>query len=98
MFDINSINRRYFEIKLNDTALEVEAPKVKTLKKIMSLSKVRNEDAMDELAEAVRTLLSKNRSGYKVADELVDGLDLDQLNGILTAYFEWLTGNKNSPN
>ena len=98
MFDISTVNKRYFEIKLNDIRLEVEPPKVKTLKKILALSKARNEDAMDELAEAVRILLSKHKSGYKVPEELVDGLDLDQLNSILTAYFEWLAQEKNSPN
>ena len=98
MFDVTTVSKRYFDIKLNDTRLEVEPPKVKTLKKILALSKVRNEDAMDELAEAVRILLSKNKSGYKVPDELVDGLDLDQLNAILTAYFEWLAQEKKDPN
>lgn len=53
---------------------------------------------MEDLAEAVVMILNKNKSGYKITSELVDELDLDQMNEILTAYFEWLSKEKNSPN
>lgn len=98
MFDISTVNKRYFVIKINDITLEVEPPKIKMLKKITALSKSRNEDAMDDLAEAVRMILSKNKTGYKVPEEIIDELDFDQLNEILTAYFEWLSKEKNSKN
>lgn len=98
MFDINIVAKRYFEVKLNDMILEIEPPKLKTLKKITSLSKARNEDAMDDLAEAVGMILSKNKAGYKVPQELIDELDLDQMNEVLTAYFQWLNKEKNSKN
>jgi len=98
MFDISVINKRYFDIKIGDLTLEVEPPKIKTLKKIMSLSKSRSAEAMDDLAEAVHVILNKNKSGYVVSSEIVDELDLDQLNEILTAYFEWLSKEKSSKN
>lgn len=98
MFDISTVSKRYFAIKINDTVLEIEPPKLKTLKKITSLSKSRNEEAMDDLSEAVGMILSKNKSGYKVQQDLIDDLDFDQMNEILTAYFEWLAKSKNSPN
>lgn len=98
MFDVSAISRRYFSIRLGAVELKVEPPKIKMLKKIMSLSKSRREGAMDDLAEAVRLLLNKNTSGYVVSDELIEELDFDQMSGILTAYFEWLTKAKNSPN
>jgi len=98
MFDVNVINKRYFDIKIDDLTLEVEPPKIKTLKKIMSLAKSRNAEAMDDLAEAVCMILTKNKSGHAVASEIVDELDLDQLNEILTAYFEWLSKEKSSKN
>jgi len=98
MFDISTVNKRYFNIKIGDLTLEVEPPKLKVLKKITSLSKSRNEDAMDDLSEAVGMILSKNKSEYKVPQEVIDELDLDQMNEILTAYFEWLSKEKNSKN
>lgn len=78
--------------------LEVEPPKIKTLKKIISLSKARSEETMNDLAEAVCMILNKNKSSYVVASEIIDELDLDQLNEILTAYFEWLSKEKSSKN
>jgi pyridoxal biosynthesis lyase PdxS len=98
MFDISSINTRYFEIKLNDLVLEVEPPKVKTLKKVAALSKVKDEEAVDDLSEAVSMILSKNKVGKKVSAEIIDELDLDQLVEILTAFFSWLNNEKNSKN
>ena len=114
MFDINSVNKRYWGIRLNVTVdkivndveieeeielkLEVEPPKLKALKKITSLSKVRDEDAIGDLTEAVKMILSKNKSKAKISDEVMDELDLDQLSAILTAYFEWLGKEKASKN
>nr|WP_300380080.1 hypothetical protein [Clostridium sp.] len=98
MFDISIVNKRYFNIKINDVILDVEPPKLKVLKKITALSKSKNEDAIDDLAEAVGMILNKNKSGYKITSEMVDDLDLDQMNEVLTAYFEWLSKEKNSPN
>ncbi|WP_050608228.1 hypothetical protein [Clostridium niameyense] len=97
MFDINTVNKRYFNIRINEIILEVEPPKVKALKKITNLSKSKDDDAIDDLTDAVKMILSKNKSKYDVT-ELIDELDFDQLNQILTAYFDWLAREKNSKN
>lgn len=96
MFDVSTINKRYFDIKIAKLELEVEPPKVKTLKKILKLSE--SKDSLSDLAEAVKMVLNKNKSGYVVSDKITDELDYDQLDGILTAFFEWLGKSKNSPN
>lgn len=98
MFDLSSVNKRYFEIKINNLTLEVEPPKVKVLKKIVALTKSKGEEIMDNYAKAVEMILNKNRSGYQVSEEVIDELDFDQLNHIVTAYFEWLGEQKNSKN
>lgn len=98
MFDINTISKRYFSIKIGELVLEVEPPKLKTLKKVTALVKVKNKAAMEDLAEAVKMILSKNKAQYKVSDEIIDELDFDQMNEILSAFFEWLGKNKNDPN
>lgn len=99
MFDLSAVNKRYFDIKLNDLVLEVEAPKVKTLKKIVSLAaNSKKEEGLENMTDAVLTLLKKNKGDKKVPPSIIDELDYDQMNEIITAFFEWLTGEKNSKN
>ncbi|WP_143316866.1 hypothetical protein [Clostridium sp. HBUAS56017] len=98
MLDINTINKRYFNIKIGDLTLDVEPPKIKALKKITALSKANDESAMDELTEAVKLILSKNKKKCKVPEKVIDELDLDQIQQILIEFFKWLSESKNSPN
>lgn len=98
MFDISIVNKRYFQIRLGTVQLDVEPPKVKVLKKITSLLNAKEDQAVDGLIEAVTLILSKNTSGYQVPQELIEELDLDQLTVIMTAYSEWLSKVRNSPN
>lgn len=98
MFDIKTANKRYFEIQINDLVLEVEPPKVKTLKKMLALSKRTDDEAMSELAEVVRMILGKNKGSKPVTIEVVDDLDIDELNEIITKYFEWIASVKKDPN
>ena len=107
MFDLSAIKKRYFDIKLtvtddagkaNEIKLEVEPPKLKTLKKLIAVSKSANEDSMDELAGAIQQLLSKNKSGFVVPMDYIEELDLDQMEMILSAYIEWVSEIKSDPN
>ena len=98
MFDVNLINKRYFEIKVGTTILEIEPPTKKMLNKITSLRSVKDEEATDGLYEAVVMILNKNKAGKKILDKTVEEFNYDQVNAILTAYFEWLSKEKNSPN
>jgi len=43
-------------------------------------------------------ILNKNKDKQTVSNEIMEELDLDQLSGILTAYFEWLGKEKTSKN
>ena len=67
MFDVNIVNKRYFDIKIGGMELEVEPPKIKVLKKVAALSKAKDEEAINELAEAVSMVLNKNRDGKEGA-------------------------------
>lgn len=98
MLDISTIGKRYFSVKINSLALDVEPPKMKVLKKIMALSKTKSAEAIDDLTEAVGMILSKNKTGYKVPDDVIDELDLDQMVEIIAEYFKWLGEVRNSPN
>ena len=106
MFDVSQIAKRYFDIRLtveddsgvHKTELQVGPPTVKQLNDLVAVSKADPADAIPELREAVRSILSKNKSGYRVPDEYVDNLDIDQLSEILTAYMAWVAKEKQEKN
>ena len=114
MFDLTSVNRRYWTIKLKittdiivnevvtksekETILEIEPPTKKMLNKIVKLRSVKEEDTMDGLYEAVSMILNKNKTGKKVSDETIEKFNYDEINAIITKYFEWLGETQNSPN
>jgi hypothetical protein len=114
IFDLSIVNMRYFEIKLKvpvdkivdeavtkiekEIVLELEPPTKKMLNKIIKLRKEKEEDIMDNLYEAVWMILNKNKTGKKISVETVDKINIDLINAILTAYFEWLNKEQNSPN
>ena len=95
MFDLNNIITRYFTLSLNNTQLEVEPPRVKTLKKLIAVQKSEDYDAFIEVMSEV---LSKNRQNKKITVEMLDGIDVDVLNEISVQYFTWLSEVKNNPN
>lgn len=99
MFDVSKVQKRYFDIRLavedesgevHNVDLKVEPPKLKKLRQLMSLENAKTSEAIDDLRDAVRDILSKNKDGYKVPDEYVDELNLDQLMAIIEAYMNWV--------
>lgn len=102
MFDVkNCVKTRYFDLKMYDKdgksiVLNVEPPKVKTLKALMDFSK-KEEVSKDEFRFMITAILSKNKDHVKV-DKYVDELDTDQLNAVYTAFMEWLNNQKKSKN
>lgn len=99
MFDMNQISKRYWDVKLKDGQfLSVECPKLKTLRKITDLSKDK-ENIVGNLSEALAMALNKNKQGTEIsADYIEETFDFDDINSLLTSYFEWVKGVKNNPN
>lgn len=95
MFDFNLINKRYFDVKLNDITLEVEPPTLKTLKKISRLSK--SEDTMEDFIKIMIKILNKNRRNIDVS-HIIENLDQDQIQAFITEFLDWLNEVKNSKN
>lgn len=95
MFDLNSVITRFFTLNLNNNQIEVEPPKVKTLKKLIAVQKNNDYGAFIEIMSEV---LSKNRQKKKITVEMLDGIDVDVLNEISVQYFTWLSEVKNNPN
>lgn len=99
MFDMNNLNRRYWDVKFSDgTELSIEPPKLKTLRKITNLTKD-EENIVENLCIALSMALSKNKQNKKVSAEFIeDNFDMDQISLLLTNYFEWVKGEKQNPN
>ena len=69
MFDMSSLVKRYFPITLEDgRKLEIEPPKLKTLKKIAHLSKITNgeEDVMLITDNGTIIRLKVNSTSFKI--------------------------------
>ena len=105
MFDIKGVNKRYFGITLyleedekeKSVSINVEPPKVKTLKKLTSLANSSEDKTIDELEEAIIELLSKNKEKIKI-NEYVEELTIDEMTELLTAFFKWLKEEKKAKN
>ena len=103
MYDMSKFLPRYFSIKLkNEKTIDVEPPKLKVLKKIMSLSKVQGElteENFDDIIKAVSMALSKNKQNYEVNIEwLTENHNIDELMELLTHYFDWVNEINDSKN
>lgn len=105
MFDIAQVAKRTLPMKIGDLYLEVEPPKLKTLRKLLNLVGGTSGDEADGMKQAetmitcTSEILQKNRQGVAVSPELVEeSLDIDQMQAIITAYFEWINGIQNEKN
>ena len=90
MLDVNKLKKRYFDIKIGELVLKVEPPKIKTLKKVLALTKSKDEEAIDDIADALKSILSKNSKGYQVPMEIIDELDFEQMLFIIEEFFKWV--------
>lgn len=103
MYDLTSVRRRYFPVRLkNGRVLDLEPPKLKLLGQMVSVAKGadRNDLAcVDELTELFSKLLSKNKQRYRfTASQVREQFDWDEMFGLLLAFFGCLRQEKNDPN
>ena len=104
MFDVTTLSKRYFGLRLTveaddgkrDIDLEIEPPKLKTMKRLSKSGE--DENQIDMLTDAMQKLLSKNKSGYKVPRELIEELNFDELQAILEAFLSWVADVQNQKN
>lgn len=103
MFDMKSLTTRYFEVRLqNGLKLDVEPPKIKALKKILTLTRVDgefNEATLSDLVEGVSLVLSKNKQSKTITVEFITNeFDLAAMQSLLVEYFKWVGEIQNSKN
>ena len=105
MLDLSVYKSRYYEVKLDEnTIINIEPPKRKQLKKVLTLTKSINEQTLDDgdidnLYEAAEIALSKNKEGKTfTADNIEDYLDLAALVAFFDGYYGWVMENVNQKN
>ena len=105
MLDLSIYKSRYYEVKLDEnTVVNIEPPKRKQLKKILSLTKSVNdknfsEEDIDNLYEAATIALSKNKENKQfTVDKVEDYLDLGALVAFFDGYYTWVMENINQKN
>ena len=105
MLDLSIYKTRYYQVKLDDiTIINIEPPKRKQLKKILSLTKSVNEQSfgeedIDNLYEACEIAFSKNKEGKKFsADDIEEFMDLSSLIAFFDGYYSWVMENINQKN
>lgn len=100
MFKLSSVASRYFKMEAPDNhrVLHIEPPKLKTLKRLNAWGK--NRGSVDEAAQIVAAIISKNREGRNVsADMVMTWMNSDQLSAFLGEFLSWLNNTKaNDPN
>lgn len=98
MYDVASVKRRYFQVKLHndehETVVDVAPPKLKVLEKLLDTANTATTDSIKELQSAVKELLSSNKAHYHVPDEYIETMDFDELVGLLEAFFTWMADTK----
>lgn len=105
MLDLSVYKTRYYQVKLDENVVvNIEPPKRKQLKKILSLTKSVNdanftEDDIDSLYEAAQIALSKNKENRTfTADDIENYLDLSALVAFFDGYYNWVMDNINQKN
>jgi hypothetical protein len=99
MFDINNLNLDHFKVLIDNETIDINPPKVKALKKIMSLTSVNDETAIDGLVSAVHMIINSNKQDKKVSIEFIeDNFDIGMLNAFMNEYFKWVKNINSNPN
>lgn len=91
MIDLNTVNKRYFDVKIGEYTLQLEPCSLKTLRK---LSEVDEKTTFGELTDLISTLLNKNRTNFKVPLETVENINISQMTLLLSSYMEWTAEEK----
>lgn len=105
MLDLSIYKSRYYEVKLDENlVVNIEPPKRKQLKKVLSLTKSMSgenlsESDIDNLYEAAQIALSKNKENKSfTAESIEDYLDLAALIAFFEGYYNWVMENVNQKN
>jgi len=98
LFNLSNISKRYFGVEIGDVKIEVEPPKLKTLRRLEKL-RTNSDSAIDEIVSVLSIILSKNKTGYKISEDFVEEtFNTDEMKAMLEVYFNWVSEIEKSPN
>ncbi len=105
MYDMTKLKKRYFDMKLKSgKIINIEPPKLKILKKISTLSSIKDNENLSEvdianLSEAVALAFNKNKQGFKItAEKVEEDYDMLEIVDFLNNYFDWVNQIQDSKN
>ena len=101
VIDVKNLGIEEFKINFEDgKSLTLNPPKLKVLRKAMSVSKaVESEEDIDKVAEVVAMILGNNKEKRKITTKFVeDNFDVRQLLLVMEKFVQWVGGIKQNPN
>lgn len=105
MLDLTIYKSKYYPVKLSETeTINVEPPKRKQLKKILSLTKNMKAESLDEndidnLYEAITLAINKNKENKNFSQEDIDDIfSLNALYVFFDGYYTWVAENLDQKN
>lgn len=105
MLDLTIYKAQHYPVKVGiNNVVNLETPKKKQLKKIMSLTKSLSaeeltEEDIESLYEAAFIAFNKNKEGRKFTeDEIEDILSINALYAFFDGYYTWVAENLNQKN
>jgi len=99
MFDMSTIAKRYFNVKMGDLTLDVEPPKVSTYKEILRLLEEETPDKYKAMNDALQKAFLSNKQGIKITAKMIDdAYSTDEIKLVLAVYINWIDETKSDPN
>ena len=105
MLDLTIYKSRYYPVKISETeTINLEPPKRKQLKSILSLTKNMNkeslsDDDIDKIYEALLIAFNKNKEGKIFSIETIDEIvPLNAIYAFFEGYYTWVADNINQKN
>lgn len=99
MYDLTTISKRYFEIKIEGISLKLLPPKLKVLRRFEKIKIDDANNSMCEIIDILRSVLNNNDENKNITSEFIeDNFSIDNMVGFLTSYFNWVAEVNNRPN
>lgn len=92
---INKNKTRFFELETPiGKILHIKPPRLATVRKMEELG---DAATVAETSEVVAAIMAYNREGVKVTSAMVEQwMDSDQLKGFVSAFVDWMKGERNN--
>ena len=99
MYDLTTITKRYFEVKVEGISLKLLPPKLKVLRRFQKVKVDNSNDSMSEIIDILRSVLNNNKENKNITNDFIeDNFTTDDMIGFLLSYFNWVAEVDNNPN